>query len=149
MMKKVIAAAFRSKGKRKMKRSELIYTMSFDLNWFSHEASKRVVEEAEKEGLLVGDDEVEPTFNVDEVSVPADFKPSIRELLSRSVADRLVEEIAEKTGKSYQEVVSIINEKQERLANLLSFEVVALLVAKEFGVDVSKYIDEVEKSVLS
>ena len=50
MMRKVIAAAFRSKGKRKMKRSELIYTMSFDLNWFTHEGSKRVVEEAEKGG---------------------------------------------------------------------------------------------------
>ncbi len=150
MMKKVIAAAFKSKGKRKMKRSELIYTMSFDLNWFSHETSKKVVEEAEREGLLSSDgDEVEPTFEVAEVDVPASFKPDLRSLLSRPVADRIVEEIAEKTGKSYQEVVSMINERQEKMSNLLSFEVVALVVAKEHGVNIEKYIDEVEKNVLS
>ncbi len=149
MMKKVIAAAFKSKGKKKMKKSELIYTMSFDLNWFSHEASKKVVEEAEKEGLISGNDEVEPTFNLEDVIIPSDFKPDLRELLSRSLADKIIEEIAEKTGKSYQEVVSMINEKQEKMANLLSFEVVALIVAKEFDIDITKYIEEVEKSVLS
>ncbi len=147
MMRKVIAAAFKSKGKKKMKRSELIYTMSFDLNWFSHEDSKKVVEEAEKEGLLEGGEEVKPTFSLEEVIVPSNFKPDIKELLSKSVVDRIINEIAEKTGKTYQEVVSMINEKQERMMNLLSFEVVALIVAKEHDVDISEYIEEVEKSI--
>ncbi len=148
MMRKVIAAAFRSKGKRKMKRSELIYTMSFDLNWFTHEGSKKVVEEAEKEGLLTGDDEVSPNFDIDELEIPSDFKPDLSKLLSRTVSDRLVEEIMEKTGKSYQEVVSMINEKQEKLENLISFQTAALIVAKEVGVDITGYIPEVEREVL-
>jgi len=148
MMKKVIAAAFKSKGKKKMKKNELIYTMSFDLNWFSHEASKKVVEKAENEGLLSGNDEVEPAFDFENIEVSPDFKPNLRELLSRSLADRLVEELAELLGKSYQEVVSIINKKQEEMGNLLSFEVVALLVAKENGLEISKFIEEVEKTVL-
>ncbi len=147
MMRKVIAAAFRSKGKRKMKRSELIYTMSFDLNWFTHEGSKKVVEEAEKEGLLTGDDEVSPNFDIDELEIPSDFKPDLSKLLSRSVSDRLVEEIMEKTGKSYQQVISMINEKQEKLENLISFQTAALIVAKEAGVDIAKYIPEVEREV--
>lgn len=148
MMKKVIAAAFKSKGKRKMKRSELIYTMSFDLNWFSHESSKKVVEKAEKEGLIEGNEEIEPKFEIEDIEIPSDFRPNLSHLLSRSVADRIIEEISEKTGKSYQEVVSIVNEKQEKLEGLVSFPTAALIVAKESGVDISKFLPEVEREVL-
>ncbi len=149
MMRKVIAAAFKSKGKRKMTRSELIYTMSFDLNWFSHESSKKVVEEAEKEGLIEGQQHIAPTFDVDDVDVSSDFKPELSKLLSRSVTDKIIEKIVEKTGKSYQEVVSMINEKQEKLEGLISFPTAALIVAKESGLDVSDYIPEVEREVLN
>jgi hypothetical protein len=146
MMRKVIAAVFKSKGKRKMKRSELIYTMSFDLNWFTHEDSKRVVEEALKEGLLEGEEELKPTFDVEDVDT-SDFKPELSSLLSRSVTDRIIEEIAIKTGKSNHEVVSMINEKQDRLGGLVSFPVAALIVAREVGVDIEDYLDEVEQEV--
>ncbi len=64
-----------------------------------------------------------------------------------NIVEKIIEEIAEKTGKSYQEVVSMINKRQEKLSNLLSFEVVALIVAKELGIDVSKYIEKVEEIV--
>ncbi len=124
MMRKVIAAAFKSKGKKKMKRSELIYTMSFDLNWFTHEGSKKVVEEAEKEGLLAGNDEVQPTFDLDEVDL-TDFKPDLSELLSRSVTDRIIEEIAIKLKKDSREIVSMVNRKQEELGGIVSFPVAA------------------------
>ncbi len=146
MMRKVIAAAFKSKGKRKMKRSELIYTMSFDLNWFTHEGSKKVVEEAEKEGLLKGDEELQPTFDLDDVELD-NFKPDLSVLLSRSVTDRIVEEIATKLKKDSREVFSMVNKKQEELGGLVSFSVAALIVAKEAGIDISSYIEEVEKEV--
>jgi hypothetical protein len=147
MMRKVIAGAFKSRGKRKMKRSELIYTMSFDLNWFTHETSKRVVERAEEEGLIEGGEEVTPTFDLESVIVPPDFKPDARKLISKDPIDSLIDEISDRTGMNYQEVVSMINERQERVSNLLSFEVVALIVAKEHGVDIRKYLDVVEKSI--
>ncbi|WP_456329850.1 DUF2240 family protein [Archaeoglobus sp.] len=146
MMRKVIAAAFKSKGKRKMKRSELIYTMSFDLNWFTHEGSKKVVEEAEKEGLLEGEDELQPTFDLDDVDL-SNFKPDLSELLSRSVTDRIIEEIAVKLKKDSREVYSMVNKKQEELGGLVSFPVAALIVAKEAGIDISPYIEEVEREV--
>lgn len=146
MMRKVIAAAFKSKGKKKMKRSELIYTMSFDLNWFTHEGSKKVVEEAEKEGLLAGNDEVQPTFDLDEVDL-TDFKPDLSELLSRSVTDRIIEEIAIKLKKDSREIVSMVNRKQEELGGIVSFPVAALIVAKEAGIDIAPFIEEVEREV--
>ncbi|MCS7118800.1 MAG: DUF2240 family protein [Archaeoglobaceae archaeon] len=72
------------------------------------------------------------------------------EELSRiELEDKIVGEIAKKTGKSYQEIFSMISEKQERMGNLLSFEIVALIVAKEVGVKISEYISLVEKRILN
>ncbi len=64
-----------------------------------------------------------------------------------NVLDRIISRIAEKTGKNAREVLSEINKKHEEL-NLLAVEVVALIVAREKGVNVSDLIDEVEKEVL-
>ncbi len=73
----------------------------------------------------------------------------LEELLieERTIGERVVEEIAKKTGKNIHEIFSIISERQEKMANLLSFEVVALIVAKETGLDISEYLKEVEKRV--
>jgi len=138
MLKETIAAAFKSKGKFEMSRDELVMTLSFDLGWFSHEKAKRVVEMAIRRGLLEGNENLKPTFDVEEVEIPIDFKPTV------DVFDEIVREIAVKLGKSINEVVSMINKKQEELGNILSVEVVALIIAKSVGVDISKYIDGVE-----
>jgi len=64
-----------------------------------------------------------------------------------NVLDRIISRIAEKTGKNAKEVLSEINKKHEEL-NLLAVEVVALIVAREKGADISDLIDDVEKKVL-
>jgi len=133
MLKDAIASAFRSKGKSTMKRNELIMTLSYDLCMFSPEEAKRIVNLALEEGLLVGDEELSPTFDLEE----------------KDVFDKIIESIEEKTGKSKGEIIAMINRRQEELGNLLSVEVVALLIAKEFGIDISNYIEEVEKKVLN
>lgn len=148
MLKKVIAAAFKSKGKDYMKESELIYTLSLDLGWFSHDVAKKVVELAIEKGIVQKkDDNLVPTFNVNEVEIPIDFKPDLAKIFATSIFDLLIQEIAERTGKSVNEVISIINKRQEELGNLLSVEVVALIVAKEFGIDISEYIQDVENEL--
>lgn len=79
------------------------------------------------------------SFNLDDViSLP-----------EKDLADEIVEEIAKKTGKSHQEVFSMISEKQERMNNLVSFEVAALVVAKEVGVEISKYLTLVEERIFN
>lgn len=65
-----------------------------------------------------------------------------------TIGEKLVEEIAKKIGRSIQDVFSMISERQERMGNLLSFEVVALIVAKEVGINISEFIPAVEKRVL-
>jgi len=150
MLKETIASAFRSKGKSSMKKSELIWTLSLDLGWFSHEDARKVVELALERGLLIENDELRPAFNLDDVEIPIDFKPDPSKIFSNQpVFDRIVQEIAEKSGRSVGEVIAMINKRQEELGNLLSVEVVALIIAKELGIDISKYIDEVERELLS
>ncbi|NHW23738.1 MAG: DUF2240 family protein [Archaeoglobales archaeon] len=70
-------------------------------------------------------------------------------LPEKGLADEIVEEIAKRTGKNYQEVFSMISERQERMNNLVSFEVVALVVAKEYGVDISKYLAILEERIFN
>jgi hypothetical protein len=149
MLRTVIAAAFRSKGKKSMSKSELNYVLSFDLKWFSHERSKQIVELALKKGLLTeANGLLRPSFNIEGVEIPLGFKPELKRVLSFSTFDEIVWEIAEKSGKDVAEVTAMINRKQEELGNILDVDVVALLVARSYGVDVSSYIEEVWKEVI-
>ncbi len=148
MLRKVIAAAFRGKGKRSMSKSELTYVLSFDFKWFSHDRSKQVVELAIKKGLLVEEgDSVRPAFDISSVEIPIDFKPDISRLNSSTIFDDIVSEVSEKTGKEVSEIIAEVNAIQERLGGLIDAEVAALLVAKRYDVDVTGYLDEVEKEL--
>lgn len=144
MLRNVIAAAFRSKGKKEVTRSELNYVFSFDLNWFTHEKSKQVVDTALKKGLLVEDgDKLKPSFDVDSIEIPLGFKPELKRVLSSSSLDEIIWEISHSSGKEVSEVTAMINKKQEELGNVLNMEVVALLIARSYGIDPNKYIDDV------
>jgi len=128
MIRKAIEQAFKSKGVNSMSKKDLIYTLSFDLNLFSFEEAKKVVEQAEQKGIV---------------------KEQNGELkLNENVFDRIVRAIAEKTGKDIKEVLALINEKHNKLKTL-AIEVVALIVAKEHGIDITEFIEDVEKVVLN
>ncbi len=62
-----------------------------------------------------------------------------------NLLDIILKRISEKTGKNFQEIIAEINAKQEKMGNLLSFEIVALIFAKENGVKISDLLDEIEK----
>ncbi len=68
-------------------------------------------------------------------------------LEEENIGEKLVEEIAKRLGRNIQDVFSMISEKQERMGNLLSFEVVALIVAKEVGINISEFVSAVEKRI--
>ncbi len=150
MLRLVIAAAFKAKGKRSMSKSELTYLMSFDLKWFTHDKSKLVVEKAVKKGLLVSEgDKLKPAFDISKVNVPVDFKPDLSSLEYTTIFEEIVEEISVQTGIDRKKIISEINAVQEKFEGLLDIEVVALVVARKYGVDVSQYVSEVKKSVLA
>ena len=147
MLRLTIASAFKSKGKRKMALSELIYTLSLDLKWFSHEISKKVVERALETGILMKENgDVVPGFDLNEVSIPPNFKPDIRRVLSSSVFDEVVADISFKTGKTVPEVIAEINQLQEKFNYMLEIELVALILARKYGIDIAPYLRRIRKS---
>lgn len=149
MLEKTIASAFKLKGKSEMEKSELTYTLSFDLKFFSHETSKKVVELAERKGVVrVENGIVRPNFDLSEIKLEDSFKPDIQKIFNNNIFDEIVREICNKTGKEFPEVVRIINKKQMELGNILDVEVVALIVAAEVGVDIENYLDAAEDEVL-
>ncbi len=149
MLKKTIASAFKLKGKSEMEKSELTYTLSFDLKFFSHKTSKKVVELAEKRGVIKVEDGVaRPNFNLSEIEIEEDFKPDVQKLFNNGLFDKIVRDICGRTGKEFPEVIKIINKKQMELGNILDVEVVALIVAAEEGIDIGNYLKEVEDEVL-
>jgi|Deesub1362B_J571_1020462.scaffolds.fasta_scaffold02271_2 hypothetical protein len=150
MLKTVIAAAFKSKGVRKISKSELYYTLSFDLKWFTHEKSQQVVDIAIDKALLVEEDAMlKPTFRIEEVEIPFGFKPDLKRIIPSSPLDDIIWEICEKTGKDVSEVTAMINNLQNKLGDLLDAEVVALIIARSYGIDVNPYIDRVWKDVIN
>ncbi len=147
MLRLTIASAFKSKGKRKMTVSELIYTLSLDLKWFSHEISKKVVERALETGIIVKEGgDVLPAFDLNEISIPPNFKPDIRRVLSSSVFDEVVADISFKTGKTVPEVIAEINQLQEKFNYMLEIEVVALILARKYGMDITPYLKRIGNS---
>jgi hypothetical protein len=149
MLAQTIASAFKSRGKRRLSKSDLTYILSFDFKWFSHSLSKKVVEEAIKNGLLTfNEGKLEPTFDLKSVEIPVDFKPDIKRIFTFSVFDELVELISEKTGQEKSLVVSMVNKKQDEFKGSLSAEVVALLYAKEIGIDIKPFIPKVRDEIL-
>ncbi len=150
MLRKTIASAFRSKGKKRMDRKELTYTLSFDLKFFSHETSKKIVDHAEKKGLVHEvDGTLQPSFDVDEIEIEPDFKPDVNRIFSDgSIFERIVDRIVEETGKDRGSVIAEINQKQLHLGNIMDIEIVALIYAIENGIDVRDFIDEVEREML-
>ncbi len=150
MLRKTIASAFRSKGKRRMDRKELTYTLSFDLKFFSHETSKKIVDHAEKKGLIHEvDGTLQPSFDVDEIEIEPDFKPDVNRIFSDgSIFERIVDRIVEETGKDRGSVIAEINQKQLHLGNIMDIEIVALIYAIENEIDMKDFIDEVEREML-
>ncbi len=149
MLKKTIASAFKSKGKKRMDRKELTYTLSFDLKYFSHETSRKVVEHAERKGLLEEIDGImEPSFEIDEEVVEPDFKPDVNRIFyDEGVFERIVDRIASETGKDRNMIIADINQKQLNLGNIMNIEVAALIYAAENGIDVGDLIYEVEREL--
>lgn len=61
--------------------------------------------------------------------------------------NKIIRRISERTGKDAKEILAEINKRHEEL-KFLAIEVVALIVAKELGVDVKDLIDEVEELII-
>jgi hypothetical protein len=134
--------------------------------------AQRILEAAMRKGLLeLADGYVRPTFDHKSVEVPLNYKPTkdlLKELgdggaaVASSEASKpgparpdgqplpvfsvLIDDIAAKSGWNKREVVARINKVVEKMS--VDAEVAALLIGRDVGVDVGKYLLEVKEEVL-
>jgi hypothetical protein len=138
--------------------------------------AQRILEAALRQGLLeLMEGYVKPTFDHKTVEVPLNYRPTkdlLKELGETAPAPEptpskedkkaapavkapaqplpvfsvLVEDIAAKSGWNKREVVARINKVMEKLS--VDAEVAALLIGRDVGVDVGKYMLEAKEEVL-
>ena len=152
----IIAFVFKRSGLSEISFSKFYLILSMDLNWFAPEEAKAFTNNAVKNKLLTKkDDLLKPTFVLEEIKVPVGFYPS-KELFkeerqtkeitkTRDVLQDIIEEIVKKTKLD----VETVNEKINQIVKEknLSPEVVALLVGKEYNLDLDNFFNSVEEEI--
>jgi len=134
-LKKALAFLFQKEGE-KISEEDFIYAQSVDMEWFSSDEAREVIDKALESGFIkVTEDEIVANFDYESVDIPMGFKPSedILEEKKRDIFPDLLNEIEEKSDLSKQEIMSKVNEKQDRLN--IEITTAVLLVAHELGIN--------------
>ena len=153
----IIAFLFNRGGKPKLGFSDLYLTLSMDLNWFTPDDAKSFINSALKQKILTKKGDLyEPNFDYDKITVPVGFTPSKRVLEEKvvkkeesapTILDKIVKQIVEKSDLNNKQIFERINltAKEKNITT----EVAALLIAKEFDVELEDFFEKVEKSIFT
>ena len=145
-----LAQLFRKKGKGSLTEKEFVFAASLDLRWFTPKDAQKFLDiSTESELLMMDGDRLKPTFDYKSVEVPKGYAPTV-ELLQASVKPKgiflkVVDQISTEKEIPSKDVISLVNQTQDRMN--IDVEVAALIVARQYGVDVSEYIDKVEEDI--
>lgn len=149
-MELTLAQIFRKKGKSSLAEKDFVFAVSLDFRWFGPKDAQKLLELGLDSGLLeMTDGMVRPTFEYKNMEIPKGFAPP-QDLLAGPVQPKglflkIVDAAALKTGMPAKDLISQINQTQDRMG--LDVEVAALIVAKSLGVDVSEFLDPVEEEI--
>lgn len=145
-----LAQVFNKKGKGELAEKDFVFTASFDLRWFTPKEAQRFLDlSIESELLVLDDGKVRPAFDHRSVKAPSGYKPSAGLLKApvkpKGIFLKLVDQVSAEKEIPTKTVISEVNAVQDRMG--VDTEVAALIVARSHGVDVAKYLDEVEEGV--
>ena len=149
-LQRTIAQVFRRKGKEALDEKEFKLTVALDLKWFSPAEALELLRTAKEAGLVKKRGKwYRPSFDPAEVEIPLEFKPSKKVLVvpETPLFTKLVDAVVEATGLERTAIVARINKKQERMN--VDVRIVALLEAKEAGVDIAPFLEETEEHIVS
>lgn len=150
----VIAFLFKRSGKNELKEAEIYLPLSIELGWYSTKESREFINLALKQKLLIKkDDLLYPSFDIEKINIPISFYPSKKTTVKdvklekeNNVMDTTINRIVEKKNQDY----NVIIEKIKNLASekCILQEVAALLVAKQYSIDVLDIFKVVENRIL-
>ena len=134
-LRSAVAAPFLGRGERRLAESEFVVALSLDRDWYSPDQATRLADVAVGEGLLDRTDRgLEPTFDLDEVSIPEGFVPSEDLLRRRSTFERVLDDLVA-AGTEKRVAVAEINRLQQELG--VTIEAAAVVYARRRDLDVS------------
>lgn len=146
-IQQVIAAPYIQRGKTTLSEQEIVVALSLHRDWFSPAQASAIVERAEADGLIESaEDGLSPTFELDSLSIPADFSPDESIMNRRSAFELMLEEIVAH-GIEKQEAVGEINRMQRDLD--LTIAAAAALYAAKHGISLSAEIDRAKAQLES
>lgn len=145
-----IAQIFRRKGKTTLSEKDFVFAASLDFGWFSPKEAQKLLELGQESELLSMEDGlVKPTFDYRALEIPKGFAPTAELFQTaaqpKGIFLKIVESIARKTGMPAKDLISQINQTQDRMG--VDVDVAALIVARNFDVDVAEYMDMVEEEI--
>ena len=153
----ITAFLFKRSGKEKMSFSELYLDLSMNLNWFSPDDAKRFLNDAIKKSLLKKEgDQISLLFDINQVKIPVGFSPSKKVLSEKKspeiaqklgVFEQILKRIQEKTNLEKQQIIDKINGISKE-KNVIE-EIAALLVGKEFEIELNDFLQEAEKKIIN
>jgi len=140
-------------GKKELKREDFIKTLSFENRWIEPSIVEKFLNICLKVNLLEkNDDSYIPLFSTKGMEVPVDFELTPDEINNFQERDEqdifklIIERIEKSKGVKRNEIVAEINRMKSRL-RYFTIETLALIYARENGIDVSDLIPIVEKSL--
>jgi len=149
----IIAFLFKRSGKEELTTSDLYLPLSMDLQWFTPNQAKTFVNMALQQKLLIKKEgKLKPSFDYEKIVVPVGFRPSKKPIEEKEVKEEkldavktIINRIVEKTGLDEKSVTEKI--KDVEIEKNLCPDVAALLVGKEYDVDVDDCFDEIEEKL--
>jgi len=135
------AMPFKRKGVDSMKENDFVMALSMDLNWFKPAAARAFVKTAMEMGILSMEiDMIKAQFNVEDVEIPVGFIPNSASFTKIDIFEQIIERIMENTGDNKQSIIARINQKKNETRGLFTIEVLGILLAREYGIQVDDLI---------
>ncbi len=131
-----------------------MYGLSADLDWFSSKEARKLVEIAQDEGIIKKEDgELEVLFDYKDVSISMGFRPS-KDIFTtkkeKPLFQQMLEEIVTSNNMDKAELMSSVNEKQDKLN--VGIETALIALTEERGMKFpnrARYIQGIQDKLLS
>ncbi|MDR2845730.1 MAG: DUF2240 family protein [Candidatus Methanoplasma sp.] len=150
------AAFFRSKGKDVVTPKEFVMGVSLDLRWMPVVDAERLADVLTERKILVRNGEyLKPSVDLSGTEVPVAYRPSdamLARLRSAPVGTKpkeiLPDLVGAAVGSGMDRVrfISECNKVKKRLG--IDMEAAALIILRDGGVDISRYIEPVRETII-
>jgi hypothetical protein len=152
-VKQIISFILKRSGKKSIAESEIYLILSMELQWCPPQMAKQFISEVQKTDLVqIENGLITPSFTIDKVSIPIDFKPTVEffknfkaeeKEMKHTNTDQFLEYLKTSSSLSKEEITNAITKIQDD--KNITEHVAMLLFAKKHAIDISNILPEIDK----